>query len=309
GRVGIQEAETNEQLEDEIAETRYLALASQATFEEALDEEQARRNALEKREKAVLNELQLAAAVHRTLVPNDIHRDDVEVAVRHIPTAYVGGDYLRATVVANRWLYLIVGDVSGHGVAAALVVARLHGLIRRLTLARRARPVTILERVNRSAMQLFQHTYFFMTMAVMRLDLVSGRLLYATAGHPAQVLLRTDGRITELRTRNRLLGIDADIFDPRRPSASVKLEPGDSVVLFTDGLFEILGDRDGTVLGEEGLHERIASLKGLGPTLMVGEILDELADFQGRSTFRDDVTLMVATWKGSKPEPVMGLLP
>ncbi len=302
GRVGMKAVEQTERLRHEIEKTRVQALAAQETYEVALDEEVQRRRALEVREQEVLSELKLAETVHRTLVPASLQREDVEVAVRHIPTEFVGGDYLFSAVVDDRYLYLAIGDVSGHGVAAALVVARIHGLIRRLTLENRSRPVTILERLNRATVQIFERTYFFMTFAVFRLDLRTGRLRYATAGHPAQALLRANGRVELLRTPNRLLGIDSDIFDAARPSDHVDLAPGDSLVLFTDGLFEILSGKDGRVLGEQGLHERIASLSGLTPALIAGEILQDLADFQGRSKFPDDVSLMVATYRGPVTE-------
>ena len=308
GRVGIRAEQAQAELEAKIAETRHQAMAVKMVYEEALDEEVAKREDLERREQAVVNELQLAADVHRTLLPPNIQRPDVEVAIRQIPTQFVGGDYLHASVIQDRYLYLIVGDVSGHGVAAALVVARVHGLIRRLTFARRSRPATVLDRVNRAAIQLFKHTYFFMTMGVFRLDLQTGKLRYATAGHPAQALLRKDGTVERLRTRNRLLGIDADIFDSETPSAVVHMEPGDSLVLFTDGLFEILSRTDREVLDEDEFYQRIATMKGLTPALMAGEILQELADFQGSSAFADDVSLLVATYRGRQEPPELGTL-
>ncbi len=298
GRAGIRQFERSERLEREIVRTLDMANLAHRSYEQALNQEVERRRSLEQRELAVVSDLQLAEAVHRTLIPSSIQRPDVEVAVRHIPTEYVGGDYLFATIVDQRWLYLVMGDVSGHGVAAALVVARLHGLIRRLTLENQASPVTILDKVNRAALQLFRHTYFFMTMGVFRLDLKTGRLRYATAGHPAQCLLRGDGSLELLRTPNRLLGIDGDIFDSERPGDMVQMAPGDTVVLFTDGLYEILSGAGGEMLGEEALQERIKGLSGLEPALLAGEILQELADFQGRSNFGDDVSLMVATWEG-----------
>lgn len=302
GRVGIRGEIETQRLEAEIEATRTEARAVQASYEEALEEEVERREDLERKEKSAISELRLAEAVQRTLLPSPIQRPDVEVAIRQIPSQYVGGDYLLASVVGDRYLYLCVGDVSGHGVSAALVVARLHGMIRRLTHAKRSKPVTILEHLNRAALEIFQHTYFFLTFAVFRLDLETGKLRYSTAGHPAQILIRRDGRVQHLRTPNRLLGMDADIFDRHHPSDRVQLDPGDSVVLFTDGLFEIQDSRTGQILGEQGLHDRIASLQGLTPALMAGEILQDLADFQGRSTFNDDVSLMVVTYRGRETE-------
>lgn len=302
GRVGTLTELEARRLAEEVDLTRSEARAAREDFEVQLGEEVERRTVLERKDEQVTSELKLAQSVHRTLVPDNVERDDVTVAVHQIPSKFVGGDFLYAAVAADRWLYLIVGDVAGHGVSAALVVARIHGLIRRLTLALRSRPLTVLEKVNKAAVAILKHTYFFMTFAVFRLDLETGLLRYATAGHPPQVLLRGNGELLELQTRNRLLGMDPDVFDAKRPSGQVQLEPGDSLVLFTDGLFEIPSDQNGEILGEEGLHARIRRLAGLEPQLLAGEILQELADFQGRSTFEDDVSLMVATYRG-RPTP------
>ena len=192
--------------------------------------------------------------------------------------------------------------MSGHGVAAALVVARIHGLVRRLTLTKK-RPEAFLERLNRAVGQIFKETYFFLTFGVFRIDLHTGELEYATGGHPSQILLTHDGEIRELRTPNRLLGMDDDIFSPNRPSQRLQLRPGDSIVLFTDGLFEILSDEQGEMLGEGGLHDRIRSIGSLSPSLLIGEVLQDLAEYSGRSEFEDDMTLVAARFEGHPRRP------
>ena len=293
GRMSIRAQQEKVQLETEVARAEIETLEAHAHLQAS----EAKRRTLEQEQQEVISELMLAREVQRTLVPENIQRPDVEVFLSTIPTRFVGGDYVHTCVVENRWLYLVLIDVSGHGISAALVVARLHGLIRRMTLTKKT-PVGILERLNRSAMRLLEHTYFFLTCAVMRLDLENGRLRYATAGHSAQILLRQGGSLELLRTPNRLIGMDMDIFDAERPSAQVQLEPGDSVLLFTDGLFEVLKDRKEEVLGERGLQDHIAEIGPLPPALLAGEILEELADFQGDSEFDDDVTLLVAQYHG-----------
>jgi sigma-B regulation protein RsbU (phosphoserine phosphatase) len=293
GRVGILAQQERDQLEQEAA----VAADEAREAEESLDEAVKQSQKLERRHQEVVSELKLAQAVQRTLLPKPIHRKNIEVVARSIPTSYVGGDYVRSTIVKKRWLYLVMFDVSGHGVSAALVVARLHGLIRRMTYTEK-RPTIILERLNVSAQRLLKHTYFFMTGVVARLDLKTGELEYATAGHPSQVLLRENGQLELLRTRNRLIGMDDDIFDSQAPSKRVQLEPGDSIVLFTDGLFEVLEDGKGEVLGEDGLRERLAQLGSLAPQLLIGEVLQELSEFQGSSEFEDDVTILAARWLG-----------
>jgi serine phosphatase RsbU (regulator of sigma subunit) len=297
GQVGILAKQQQMRLEAQVR----LAAAEQERTTAILDVEVERRQELEVEKEEVVSELKLAQAIQRTLIPPPIQRPDCEVVSRVIPTRFIGGDYVHSNVVDGRWLYLVLMDVSGHGISAAMVVARLHGMIRRLTLTGK-RPVYLLEILNRAALQLLQHTYFFMTAAVARIDLEHGELEYATAGHPAQLLLRHDGSTEELRTRNRLLGMDDDIFDQTEPSKRVLLQPGDSIILFTDGLYEVLAGGDGEILGEDELRSRISALGGLPPQLLIGEILQELSDFQGSSDFDDDLTLLVARYLGRDPE-------
>jgi len=294
GRVGVLAHEESARLEYEVSEAH-----------ETLGEEVVKRQALEDEKDAVISELKLAQAIQATLLPPAIHRADCEVVARSIPTRFIGGDYVHCQVVADRWLYLVLLDVSGHGISAAMVVARLHGMVRRLTFTKQ-RPVQILQKLNTNAGRLLRHTYFFLTAVAARIDLESGELDYATAGHPAQLLLRKDGSVEELRTRNRLLGMHDDIIARHEPSKRVMLQPGDSVVMFTDGLFELLENGEGEVLGEDGLRERVAGLRELSPQLLIGETLQDLAEYQGSSEFDDDVTMLVARYLGRDGEDERG---
>ena len=288
--VANEEAHRTE-VESLRAEREHLKTAASLRLEVA--SERSQREELQAAQHLITTELKLAREIQRTLIPADILRSDVQVVVRNIPCSYVGGDYLQAYMPKPDMLYLCVGDVSGHGVAAALVVNRIHGHVRRLILEQRP-PDQFLEELNRAALKILQHTYFFMTFGVFRIDLTKRRIDFATAGHPAQFLVRPDGSVESLSTPNRLLGMDSDIFDPERPVASTTYGPGDSLVLFTDGLFEIPGKDDGEILGEDGLRAVLGNLGGLPPALVAGDILQDLADFQGHSKFEDDVSLMVA---------------
>ncbi len=293
GRVATLANEEALRLESAALEKEREHLKTHATLREEVASERSQREELEAAQKLITTELKLAREIQRTLIPPDIVRSDVQVVVRNIPCSYVGGDYLQAYMPRSDLLYLCVGDVSGHGVAAALVVNRIHGHVRRLILEQRA-PDQFLEELNRAALKILQHTYFFMTFGVFRIDLTKRRIEYATAGHPAQFLVHPDGSVDSLSTRNRLLGMDSDIFDPELPTGTATFGPGDSLVLFTDGLFEIPGKDDGEILGEDGLKEVLQNLGGLPPALVAGDILQDLSDFQGHSRFEDDVSLIVA---------------
>ncbi|HVG94373.1 MAG TPA: PP2C family protein-serine/threonine phosphatase, partial [Planctomycetota bacterium] len=270
---------------------RHEARAELATREALI--ERKLRDQLESEKKLITAEMKLAQAIQRTLIPHDLLRPDLQVVVRHVPSSWVGGDYILVDSPKPDVVHICIADVSGHGVAAGMVVSRIHGVVRRLALQDR-NPVQMIDEVNRRAMEILKDTYFFLTFAAFRIDLTKRRIDYATAGHPAQLLLRAGGTVESLSTPNRLLGMDADVFDSERPMDSTTFEPGDSLVLFTDGLFEIPGKEDGEILGEDGLRRVLENLGGLPPALVAGDILQDLSDFQGASKFEDDVSLIVA---------------
>jgi len=242
-------------------------------------------------------ELALAQTIQQSLVPADVKRGDLDVAIRHIPCTHVGGDYLQASLPRPDLLYLCVGDVAGHGVAAALVVSRIHGLVQSMILDD-IRPGPFLESLDRATLRLFERTTFFMTFAVLRVDLSKRTIEYATAGHPPQLLLRSDGEIEGLATSGIALGLGLESKD--RQTGCTTYAPGDTLLMFTDGVFEVRAP-NGRIWGEESLRSLFVSLSRSAPSIVVAEILREAAGFRGVRTFEDDVSLMVARLGISSP--------
>lgn len=238
-------------------------------------------------------ELVLGQTIQASLVPADVQRPDLAVALRHIPCTHLGGDYLQASLPRPDLLYLCVGDVAGHGVAAALVVSRLHALVQGMIL-NEIRPGPFLETLNSATLHLFQQSSFFMTFAVLRIDLAALSIEYATAGHPAQYLLRAGHEIEELSTPNCALGLQATILDPEHSVGSTTYEPGDSLLLFTDGIFEARPPGGGETWGEESLRSAFMRLGTHAPDALVTAILGEASDFRRDPNFEDDVSLLVA---------------
>jgi serine phosphatase RsbU (regulator of sigma subunit) len=238
-------------------------------------------------------DLALAQRVNRSLLPEEILRPDLAVVVRQIPCSYVGGDYLHAALPRPDVLYLCVGDVSGHGVSAALVVSRIHGFVQRWV-AEDLPPEAILAALDRAAVQILEHTPFFLTFAVFRVDLVARRIDFATAGHPAQLLLQPDGTLQSLSTGNGILGLAhrGVLGPPRRGSASYA--SGDTLILFTDGLYEIAPRGGGEMLGEPGLLADLPRLARSPPQVVASEILRRVTAFGRPGPFEDDVSLLIA---------------
>lgn len=295
-------ADAIQRIRTEASKASRAHAAESVVLRGAADSERTERERLELLQGLMETELALAQRVHRSLLPENILRPDLEVVVRQIPCSYVGGDYLHAALPRPDLLYLCVGDVVGHGVSAALVVSRIHGLMQNLILEQRM-PDQILEHLDRATTQIVEHTPFFMTFAVFRVDLGAARIDYAMAGHPNQYLLRSEGTVEHLTSGNGLLGLkDLNSLGPMRP-ASVQYRSGDTLVLFTDGLFEVAARDGGPMLGEAGLLSRLARLAKSTPELVVSDILQSVVDFGHLGPFEDDVSLMVARF-GAPSEPV-----
>jgi sigma-B regulation protein RsbU (phosphoserine phosphatase) len=259
-----------------------------------VDAERGEREALEALQRLADAELALAQIVHQSLVPSDIVRDDLIVAIRHIPCTYVGGDYIQASLPRPDLLYLCIGDVAGHGVAAALVVSRIHGLVQRLIL-QETRPEPFMKAVDRTMLSLLEKTSLFMTLAVFRIDLSAREIEYATAGHPPQLLLRSSGQVQELRTPNRPLGIGLGIPQPEYSIGNTTYEAGDTLLLFTDGLFDVVESGEGHERwGAEKLKAFFVRLGRGDPRVVAETILAEVSRYRGAHASEDDVSMVVA---------------
>jgi serine phosphatase RsbU (regulator of sigma subunit) len=259
----------------------------------AIENERGEHERLSRLQRAAQAELALGQTIQETLIPADIDREDLSVALRHIPCANLGGDYLQAYLRNPNLLYLCVGDVSGHGVAAALVVSRLHALIQSMFLEG-IRPGQFLDALSQATLGLFRQSSFFMTFAILRIDLSARRIEYATAGHPASFLLRSGRDIEELSTPNCALGLQDVVRASKRSVGSATYAAGDSLLLFTDGVCEIRAPGHPQFWGEESLRSAFMRHSRHAPKAAVAAILDEAADFRGGHDFDDDVSLLVA---------------
>jgi sigma-B regulation protein RsbU (phosphoserine phosphatase) len=207
----------------------------------------------------------------------------------------VGGD-LYDVVADGERLWLLVGDVSGKGVGAALFMAVTKTLFRAIApgsvsvAAATSRINDELARDNERAM--------FATAFAARLDLATGELEYVNAGHNPTYRIESGGAVTSLAgTIDPALG--AVERHPYRASA-VRLERGDAVVAYTDGVVEAR-----SASGEEFQSQRIeaylAGCRGAGAEAVLRGLLGRLADFTGDTPPYDDITVLALRWKGPPP--------
>ncbi|MEU4923514.1 GAF domain-containing SpoIIE family protein phosphatase [Streptomyces parvus] len=216
------------------------------------------------------------------------------------PMLDVGGDFYDAVPRPDGSIALLIGDVCGRGAEAAALTGLARHTLRTL-LEEGTDPGTALSRLNRALRQ--EGASRFLTAVVVTMTpQADGTVLLTTcsAGHPRPLVLRADGSIGEVVSGGLLLGI---LDDVSYESHEDFLAPGDTLVLFTDGLTESR-EADGTYF-ESVLPGRLSALRGSDAAQVAESLARQARAF--RASGQDDIALLVARWNGIMPSD--GLLP
>jgi sigma-B regulation protein RsbU (phosphoserine phosphatase) len=228
-------------------------------------------------------ELELASEIQRAMLPAP-QPDDAPIHGVNLPARGVSGDFFEIVPLPGGRLAFAIGDVSGKGMNASLLMTKTASLFRCLA-KREEGPGKVLAAID-SELHETRLRGMFVTMAAGVLDPAAGRVVLAIAGHEPPLLLK-DGTFTAIKGEMPPLGIVAELFAGGVPEVTVDLDGG-TLYLFTDGLTEAR-TADGAMLGAEGSRElilRFSALSGGGRLAAMVRCLD-----QG-GNLRDDVTLM-----------------
>ncbi len=244
-------------------------------------------------------ELETARRVQSHLLPPHRFRIGcLEVAGRCLPMGPVGGDVFDVQPLMGDRIGIFVADLSGHNVAAALHTAMVRAIAWREAEGART-PGEVLARLNdRLCRDLPEEQ--FATAFFGWFEGGSGRFRYANAGHPAAFLVSRDGSMSELSTTAPLLGILPEFPEE---SATVELEPGARLLVYTDGITEA-SDPHGALWGTDELVELIRAAGPATDSELVGGILERLAAFRGGQSQQDDVTIVLARYEPGSASPV-----
>jgi sigma-B regulation protein RsbU (phosphoserine phosphatase) len=266
-----------------------VALASAAALRLrnlALTEETARRRLLDR-------ELELAHDIQMGMLPRDFpERPEIEVAATLQPARSVGGDLYDVEAEGDR-VWLLVGDVSGKGVGAALFMAVTKTLFRAIApsspsvAAAMARVNHELARDNDRAM--------FVTAFAARLDVATGELEYVNAGHNPTYRVDAGGAVTPLGGAvNPALGaVEGHDYQ----ASGVRLRPGDLLLMYTDGVVEAR-NAGGEEFHALRLESYLAACRGASAFEVVRGLVGKVEDFAGDTPQYDDVTALALRWRG-----------
>jgi serine phosphatase RsbU (regulator of sigma subunit) len=239
------------------------------------------------------DEINLAATLQRSILPSPtINLPGVQGQATLITSSEVGGDYYDYFQVGGYQSVFLVGDVSGHGVAAGTMVSAAKGGLYPLISEGLSRPSEILRSLN-ATMLVTAHQSLLMTMSCLSLDSRNGNLRFANAGHVFPYLRRRDSNewIMLEGSVGLPLGKTIDV-DYLAVEQELQLDIGDRLFLFTDGLVE-----EESPLGEPFGYDRLEALlqqhAHSDAAVLQQAILDALRAHCGRDGFDDDVTLAV----------------
>jgi phosphoserine phosphatase RsbU/P len=234
-------------------------------------------------------EMELAAAIQREILPHSLPEvSGVELAAANLPTRHVGGDYYDLFPLSQGRLGLLVADVSGKGVPAALLVSTVHAAVH-LQIDEAKTVVDLVTRIDRH-LRRYAATRKFLTLFFGLFEPDTGLLTYVSAGHNPALLVRGSGEIERLNST----GVPVGMF----PGASwreesVTLAPGDMLCVYTDGLTEAVNAAE-----EEFGLDRLSSFVGKGRAFPLRELCDRVlaavADFAADMPQYDDQTLLLA---------------
>ncbi|WP_243439585.1 SpoIIE family protein phosphatase [Fundidesulfovibrio soli] len=236
----------------------------------------------------------LAREVQRLLLPGTLPRvAGLDMAARSIPCEDTGGDSYDVIPRAHGMPGLtaaLVGDVSGHGLDAALLMATARALVR----MRVRQPGNAAQTVTDVSALLAQDTYGsgrFMTMFYIELDARSRRMVWVRAGHDPAILYRAGEDVfDELHGQGVPLGVLEKLTFTQSEQAWP--DPGDVLLIGSDGIWEARGP-DGTMFGKQRVREVMRANASLPAAAIMEAVLEELRAFQGDVPSADDVTLLV----------------
>jgi serine phosphatase RsbU (regulator of sigma subunit)/predicted ester cyclase len=246
-----------------------------------------RMRAAEARERErIEQELRVARQIQQELLPKTIpNLDGWQLATYYGPATEVGGDFYDFLELEDGRLGLVVGDATGHGMPAALVMATTRGMLRAV-IQSSGSPAEVLARVNEALVAEIPPSTF-VTCFYGILDPKSGRFRYANAGHNLPCR-RHEGQAEELRARGMPLGLMAGMFYEEK---EIVLETGDSVLFYSDGLVEA-HDPKGQMFGFAQLRRLVAEHDPAAGSL-VDFLMERLYSFVGEGWEQeDDITLV-----------------
>ncbi|MEO8205420.1 MAG: GAF domain-containing SpoIIE family protein phosphatase [Chthoniobacterales bacterium] len=238
------------------------------------------------------NDLRIAREIQSILLPAGSPKmEGYQISGVNIPASQVSGDYYDYLRVDDKKMGIAIADVSGKGVPASLIMAMCRSVLRSKA-SGNISAAQVLHQVNRLLYPDIKED-MFISMAYLIVDADSGRITLSRAGHDAPLLYRAaSGQVEVVKPPGMALGIDSgDVFDRVCADFVFTMEPGDLLLLYTDGASEAL-DENGLEFGLPRLTQGLQASAPLGAPVVIRRLSEDLKNFSGNYPQHDDITLI-----------------
>lgn len=243
-----------------------------------------------KQNKIYEKELNIAKTVQQSILPKEVPvSDKVKFASKYIPAYSIGGDYYCFKELNRNKIGIFISDVMGHGVISSLVTMLLKSHFDNLEQYYN-KPSKLLKNLNTKIYDSISESMIYSTGVYCILDTNKLELHYSFAGHPPIYVISKDGDITSLKSSGGVIGLfDNMTYEENK----YKLNSGDTVILYTDGVTEV-NDESGKEFGESKFFEEIEKAPKFDtPEQMMDHLLNTVKEYSGKNDFNDDINLII----------------
>ncbi|NTW99299.1 MAG: SpoIIE family protein phosphatase, partial [Geobacteraceae bacterium] len=238
----------------------------------------------------ITRDMEIAQQIQKSFLPDSAPViAGVDIAGRCISAAHVGGDYYDFFLRNDRTVDIVIADVSGHSVGAALIMSEVRTLLRAETKTIHT-PHAILETLNTQLYDDLTRAELFITMFYAKYDAATGVLSYSNAGHNHPVLQRADESLCqELDAEGLILGVIKNVLFEEQ---AVKLMSGDILLFYTDGLTEACNN-EGIMFNTSGVYDHLKTCRHLSAEEIIDSYYAIIHTFTGSQNLQDDISLVV----------------
>jgi len=239
---------------------------------------------------AIQEEIKVAQSIQRGFLPDKgVELTSCEACGFNTPAKEVSGDYYDIVTLSGGRLFLSLGDVSGKGVPAALLMANAQAVLRSQLLDTEDVPLAKLARSLNHLICQFTPPEQFITAFFGLYDTAGKKLRFINAGHEPSIIVRKNGSIEPLIEADLILGVMPDYT---YNEYSVTLDAGDFLFIYTDGVTEAFNEND-EEYGEERLKEFLKDCVGLEASAIGAKMMAELNQYRGQGIQTDDITMLI----------------
>ncbi|NQV15091.1 SpoIIE family protein phosphatase [bacterium] len=238
-------------------------------------------------------DMEKAESFQRSLLPDEVpEHEEIEFDITYMPNKLISGDFYDLSTKAEDEFTVAIGDVVGKGISGALIMSNFYATY--LGEAQKGLPLaSLMDNLNKyltDGTDMDEQITFFLS----KIDVDEGVIRYVNGGHPAPLVFHRDGSFDRLEMGGPLLGFDPEFTYEMGEN---RLQTGDLVVLYTDGITETVG-KTGQLFDESGLLDTLKSCQHMNVEEIASLIMGKLEKFKGNQSFADDLTLILARYSG-----------